>query len=73
MKAGYDCSAFSTTAQVVCDALKAYGAFVADDGPDWWISAAPDSRWDLAGLADLGAVTGDALEAVYTGEILPSP
>jgi hypothetical protein len=73
MKADTDCTGFSATGQVVCAALKTYGMFVADDGPDWSLSLAPDSRWDLAGLAELEDVTGDAFEAVYTGEILSPP
>ncbi len=68
MKADYDCSSFSQEVQVICRALKKYGMFVADNGGDWFISGAPDSRWSDDNLADLKEITADALEVVDTGE-----
>ncbi len=68
MKAGYDCSGFSREVQVICDALKTYGMFVADNGGNWFISGAPDDRWSDDNLADLREITADALEVVDTGE-----
>lgn len=71
MKAGYDCSGYSPEVQVICAALKKYGMFVADNGSDWYLSGAPDPRWDDEALRDLRDVPGDAFEAVYTGEVTP--
>lgn len=68
MKADYDCSGFSQEVQVICDALKTYGMFVADNGGNWFISGAPDPRWDDEALGDIKEITGDALEVVDTGE-----
>jgi hypothetical protein len=68
MKASYNCGWASAEAQVVCDALKRYGMFVADNGSDWYISGAPDPRWDDDRLGDLKSITGDAFEVVDTGE-----
>jgi hypothetical protein len=68
MKASYDCSWASSEVQVICAALKKYGMFVADNGSDWYISGAPDSRWDDGRLGDLKDITGDAFEVVDTGE-----
>lgn len=68
MKADYDCSGFSQEVQVICDALKTYGMFVADNGGNWFISGAPDDRWSDDNLADLREITADALEVVDTGE-----
>jgi hypothetical protein len=68
MKAGYDCSGFSAEVQVICDALKRYGMFVADNGSDWFISGAPDPRWDDDDLSDLKRIAGAAFEVVDTGE-----
>ncbi len=68
MKADYDCSGFSREVQVICAALKEYGIFVADNGGNWFISGAPDERWNDDALADLKEITGDALEVVDTGE-----
>ncbi|MCC6523420.1 MAG: hypothetical protein IT373_12250 [Polyangiaceae bacterium] len=69
MKAGYDCSTYSAEAQVLCTAFKTYGLIVADNGSDWYVSGAPDSRWSDENLADLGNIPGDAFEAVYTGDV----
>ena len=68
MKTSYNCAAFSTEVQVICAALKKYGMFVADNGSDWYVSGAPDSRWSDDNLGDLKDITGDAFEVVDTGE-----
>lgn len=69
MKQSYDCSSFSPPAQVVCAGLKRYGLIVADNGSDWYLSGAPDARWDDDAIGDLKAVTGNAFEVVDTGPI----
>jgi hypothetical protein len=61
MKASYDCSGYSDEAQVVCTAL------LADNGSNWYISGAPDSRWNDDNLGDLKQIPGSAFEAVDTG------
>jgi hypothetical protein len=68
MKASYSCAAFSAEVQVICAALKKYGMFVADNGSDWYVSGAPDSRWSDDHLGDLKDIPGDAFEVVETGE-----
>jgi hypothetical protein len=68
MKASYNCGWASREVQVICTALKRYGMIVADNGSDWYISGAPDPRWNDNALGDLKDITGDAFEAVYTGE-----
>ncbi|MEO8458554.1 MAG: hypothetical protein ABI559_12175 [Chloroflexota bacterium] len=75
MKASFDCSHYSTEVITICNALKKYGMFVADNGSDWYISGAPDNRWDDDHLGDLKTITGDAFEVVDTGEniIVPPP
>ena len=70
MKAGFSCAGLSTEVQVMCDALKKYGMFVADNGSDWYLSGAPDMRWNDGNLADLSAITGDAFEVVDTGPVI---
>ena len=70
MKAPYDCSAYSDEVQVICDCLKTYGMFVADNGGPWFITGAPDSRWNDENLAELRQIPGDAFEVVDTGEII---
>lgn len=69
MKAAYDCSGLSAEVQVLCAAFKTYGLLVADNGSDWFISGAPHDSWDDDALHDLGQITGDAFEVVYTGDV----
>ena len=73
MRADYDCSWMSAEAQVVCDALKRYGMFLADNGSDWYITGAPDPRWNDDALGDLKSIPGSAFEAVDTGERIHTP
>lgn len=67
LRADFDISPFPRPVQVILTALKRYGMFVADNGGDWFISGAPDPRWDDAALGRIKRVPGSALEAVYTG------
>ncbi len=64
LKAGYDISGFPRQARVVLQALREYGMIVADNGSDWFISGAPDSRWSNDDLHALGRVPGSAFEVV---------
>ena len=42
--------------------------FVADNGSDWYVSGAPDPRWNDDALGDMKQIPGDAFEVVYTGD-----
>ena len=68
LRADYDITGFSPEVQVILQALKTYGMFVADNGSDWFISGAPDPRWSDDNLAELHSVTGAEFEVVYTGD-----
>ena len=68
LRADYDISGFSPEIQVILTALKTYGMFVADNGSDWYVSGAPDPRWDDDHLHEIDAVTGSDFEVVYTGD-----
>jgi hypothetical protein len=70
MKEDYDCSDLSSEIQVICTALKTYGMFLADNGSNWYISGAPDPRWDDDALHDIDVIEGNAFEVIYTGEII---
>lgn len=69
MKQSYDCTDYSEPARVICAGLKRHGLLLADNGSDWYLSGAPDPRWDDDALGDLKQVTGDAFEVVETGPI----
>src|SRR2546428_667617 len=45
LKASFDPSGFPPQSRVVLEALKRYGMIVADNGSNWYISGAPNSRW----------------------------
>jgi hypothetical protein len=64
LKASYDISGFPPQARVVLQALKTYGMFVADNGSNWFLSGAPDARWDDEQLNTLKSVPGSAFEVV---------
>ena len=42
---------------------------VADNGSNWYISGAPDSRWSNDDLHTLGRVPGSAFEVVDTSSL----
>jgi hypothetical protein len=70
LRAGYDLSGFHGEALVVLQALKRYGLIVADNGSPWFITGAPDARWNDADLEQIKQVAGSEFEAVQTGPIL---
>ncbi len=70
LKASTDCSTLSDPIQVICTALKTYGMFVADNGSNWYVSGAPDDRWDDDALRDIRQLSGSDFEVVDTGPIL---
>lgn len=64
LKAGFDTSGFSPEVQVILAAFKRYGIILADNGSAWFISGAPDERWDNDVLRELRQVSGADFEAV---------
>lgn len=46
LKANVDISRFDPRVQVIFKAFKEYGLILADNGSNWYISGAPDARWD---------------------------
>ncbi len=74
LKAGFDISAFSPPVQVILQAMKTYGIILADNGSDWYISGAPDSRWDDDMLvSELRRVHGSDFEAVDESSLMVDP
>jgi hypothetical protein len=66
LKADFKIDSFSEPVQVILLALKKYGMMVADNGSDWYISGAPDDRWDDELLGELKTIAGSNFEAVLT-------
>jgi hypothetical protein len=70
LKASFSLAGFHGQALVILSALKRYGLIVADNGSPWFISGAPDHRWNAQDLDQLRQVPGSAFEAVSSGPIL---
>jgi hypothetical protein len=66
LKASYAIPAsFSTESKAILQALKTYGMMVADNGSDWYMTGAPDERWNNDALkSELGSVKGSNFEVV---------
>lgn len=64
LRSQFDISRFSEPVQVILQALKTYGAILADNGSPWYFSGAPDERWDNDILAELRSIDGSNFEAV---------
>jgi hypothetical protein len=69
LRASYSLAGFAGESLVILRALKRYGLIVADNGSPWYITGAPDPRWNDADLEQIKRVPGSAFEAVYTGPI----
>jgi hypothetical protein len=70
LKADYDISGFPPEMQVILQAMKNYGIMLADNGSNWFVSGAPDERWDNDMLHLLDVFTGADFEAVDTSGLL---
>ncbi len=72
LAAGVDISHLPYQARIVAQALKRYGLILADNGSPWYISGAPDPRWNNDQLHLLDALSGRDFEVVDTRS-LPHP
>jgi len=71
LKASTDISRLPRQARILAQALKTYGLIVADNGSDWYVSGAPDRRWDNDQLARLRGITGRDFEVVDARALNP--
>lgn len=70
LKSSFDITNFPEPVQVILRALKKYGMFLADNGSNWFISGAPDSRWNDELLSTISYVKGSDFEVIEMGEIV---
>ena len=73
LKAGFDISGYSPQIQVILTAMKRYGLVLADNGSPWFISGAPDQRWDNESLHQWDDIPGTAFEAVDVSSLMVDP
>lgn len=64
LKASFNIASFPAADRVILTALKRYGMIVADNGSDWFLSGAPDPRWNDDELNLLKRVHGSDFEVV---------
>lgn len=64
LKASVSTAGMPRQARVVAEAMKRYGVIVADHGSAWYISGAPDERWDNGALRALKGLHGSDFEVV---------
>jgi hypothetical protein len=72
LKSSVNIASFPKQSRVVLTALRRYGMILADNGSPWYVSGAPDSRWDNDDLHSLGDLSGSDFEVVDTSS-LPRP
>jgi hypothetical protein len=70
LKDSFDIARFSPAMQVILRALKKYGMILADNGSDWYLSGAPDRRWNDDDLRTLRSVKGSDFEVVRMGTVV---
>lgn len=73
LRSTVDPGRFGPQAAVVVRALQQHGAIVADNGSSWYVSGAPDSRWDDNDLHGLGALHGSDFEFVDASSLTVDP
>ncbi len=73
LRANFDVSGFSAANQVILRALKKYGMMLADNGSAWYLSGAPDPRWDNSDLHNLALLHGSDFEAVDVSSLMIDP
>src|SRR5664280_1455958 len=69
LRADFNTSGYPRQVRVILTALKHYGMIVADNGSSWYISGAPDRRWNDDTLHSIGGVTGTDFEVVDTSKL----
>lgn len=74
LKADVSLDGFSPDTRVVLQALKTYGMILADNGMPWFLSGAPDPRWEDQRIAEeFGRIKGTDFEAVDASSLMENP
>ena len=73
LKSTFNISGYPAQMQVILKAMKTYGIILADNGSDWYISGAPDARWNDTTLHLLDNITGANFEAVDVSSLMIDP
>lgn len=69
LKSSVKIKSYPRQARIVLKALKRYGMILADNGSAWYVTGAPDPRWDDDALHSLHGITGADFEIVDTRKL----
>jgi hypothetical protein len=72
LKANVNITGYSQTNRVILTAMKKYGIILADIGSNFYITGAPDARWNNDDLRALRAIRPSDFEVVQMGTIFNS-
>jgi len=70
LRVDFDVSTYPAEVQVILNAMKRYGMLLADNGSGWFVSGAPDARWNDNNLAALKRVSSSNFEVVRMGTVI---
>jgi hypothetical protein len=73
LKASFNVSPYPPEVQVILRALQKYGMMIADNGSAWYISGAPDARWNNDNLHQIGGILGSNFEVVDVSSLMIDP
>lgn len=73
LKASFDITPYPAEIQVILRAMKKYGILLADNGSSWYITGAPDERWNNDNLSLLSSVKGSNFEAIDATSLMLDP
>jgi hypothetical protein len=73
LKPTADLSRLDPAVRPIAVALQRYGAVVADNGSAFYLSGAPDERWNNDKLQTLGNIKGSDFEVVDASGLMVSP
>jgi hypothetical protein len=71
LRAEFPLEGFPRQARIVLQALKRYGMLLADNGSSWFVTGAPDRRWNDDDLHTLERVKGSDFEVVDASSLRP--
>jgi hypothetical protein len=70
LRASVDENAFPAYVRPIIRSMKRYGMLLADNGSSFYVSGAPDSRWNDETLATLGQLRGSDFEVIRMGTLV---
>jgi hypothetical protein len=74
LKASFDVSPYPPEARALLIAMQRYGIILADNGSNWYVTGAPDERWDNGLLVEaFQTLRGSDFEAVDTSSLMIDP